>query len=58
MKRITGEKFNTAFGVAVVPNEQNEKIVVGEQILFEDEVFLVREVVPPSTPGGKWSIMI
>lgn len=58
MKVITGRMFKTSFGSMIVHNEQDAAISVGEKISFNNDVFIVKAIIPPTTPSGKWSLRI
>ena len=58
MRVITGEKFSTSFGEFLVYNEQSERISVEEKILFNNEAYVVKAIIPPVEPNGKWSLMV
>ncbi len=58
MKVITGEIFETSAGTMIIYNEQQVSISVGEKIVFNNDVYLVKEIIPPSNPHGKWSLRV
>lgn len=58
MKVITGDKFITSCGIMVVQNEQDQAFAVGDAVRFDEGIYTVKEVIPPTTPAGKWSLKI
>lgn len=59
MKQLTGELFHLpGEKIALIYNEQDTRLRVGEKVVFEKTVYRVSAIVPPSRPGGKWSIVI
>lgn len=58
MKVITGKKFNTTFGIILVPDEQNEKFQIGEEIKYGGDNYSISEIIPPTKPSGKWSLQL
>ena len=58
MKVVTGNMFNTSFGKILVHNEQNEKFVVGEKINHEGNTLEIKNIIPPTKPDGKWSLVV
>ena len=42
----------------IVHNEQNETFAVGDVIEFDGIEHRVKAVIPPTKPGGKWSLRI
>ena len=53
---LTGTKFMTAQGVVIVYNEQQVRLAVGDVVSFDGEDLTIKRVIPPTRPGGKWSI--
>ena len=59
MKQLTGELFHLSGGkIALIYNEQDTRLYVGEKVVFEKKVYKVSAIVPSSRPDGKWSIII
>lgn len=58
MKVLTGDLFNIKDGRRLVYNEQDFHLQVGEQIEFSGKIYIIRALIPPSRPDGKWSISI
>ena len=58
MRVITGDKLNTSFGVMLIHNEQTELFSVGEQIMFDNTIYKIEAVIPPTKPNGKWALRI
>ena len=58
MKVITGNQFNTSIGKMIVPDNQESIYRKGEKILYEDKDYTIQQVISPSVPDGKWSLMI
>ena len=58
MKVITGIDINTTTGRMVVLDDIDEKIAVGDNVLFDGEEYTILSLVPSSKPNGKWSVRI
>lgn len=58
MKVITGKLFNTSFGKVLVHNEQGEKISVGERISYDNQIYAVKGIIPPTKIDGKWALSV
>lgn len=58
MKAVTGKMFNTSFGTILVHNEQDERFTVGERITYEGNTLEIQNIIPPTTPDGKWSLVV
>ena len=58
MKTIAGEMFNTSFGKIIIPVEQTAKYSIGDAVLFEGQEYTVLSVIPPTKPGGNWSLQV
>lgn len=58
MKVLTGDLFNVNGERLLVYNEQDLPLQVGEKIEFSQNAYIVRAIIPPSRPDGKWSISI
>lgn len=58
MRIITGEKYNTSFGTMVVLPMLTDGFHVGDQIEYDGIKYVVKKIIPPTKPDGKWSIMI
>ena len=58
MKVVTGDKFNTSFGMLIVYNEQNETFSVGDAVEFDGKEHCVKAIIPPTKPDGKWALRI
>ena len=58
MKAITGKRYKTSFGTFVVLEEPIPSITAGDTVTFEKQRYTVKEIVAPTRPGGKWSVMV
>ena len=58
MKVVTGDKFNTSFGMLIVHNEQDEVFAVGDSIKYDGTEHRVKAIIPPTKPDGKWALQI
>ena len=57
-KVITGKLFNTSFGRIIVYNEISMNFSVGETVLFNNEPYLINDIMPPTSPDGRWAVMV
>lgn len=57
-KVITGKLFNTSFGKVIVQNDTDVVVSVGETVLFCGAMYSVKDIIPPTKPEGKFSIVI
>ena len=55
---LTGTKFATAQGVVIVYNEQDTRLAVGDVVSFEGEDLIIKRIIPPTRPAGKWAIEV
>ena len=58
MKVITGNQFNTRYGKLIVPDDQESIYRIGERIRFENDEYTIQQVISPSVPDGKWTLMV
>ena len=52
---IMGEVFNTSFGTFAVCDLSKE-VRIGERIIVNGTPEIVKSIIPPTKPNGKWSI--
>ncbi len=55
---LTGSKFETAQGVVIVYNEQHVRIAVDDVVSFEGEDLIIKRIIPPTRPSGRWAIEV
>ena len=55
---LTGTKFETAQGVVIVYNEQRVRLSVDDVVSFEGEDLIIKQIIPPTRPNGKWAIEV
>lgn len=55
---LTGELFKTKYWTVLVFNEQDCILKVGNIICYEGADYVIKQVIPPSKPDVKWSIVI
>ena len=58
MKVITGKMFSTSLGKMIVHNKQLEEFAVGDNIFFDGNVYIIKGIIPPTNPEGKWSLSV
>lgn len=55
---LTGEMLQTSMGTAIVYNEQDYILKVGERIHFKESNYIIKSIIPSSRPNGKLSIIV
>lgn len=55
-KELTGELFVTSFGEILVYNEQDKLLSIDDIILYDGSEREIQNILPPSTPDGKWAV--
>lgn len=56
LKELTGELFVTSFGEILVYNEQDKLLSIDDIILYDGSEREIQNILPPSTPDGKWAV--
>lgn len=58
IQAVTGTMFNLNTGRTIVHNEQDHDFSIGDVISFDGKTYKIARVIPPSKPGGKWSLVV